>query len=108
MNSGPPGHGEGVTSSTIGFATLAIRGKFCILKAYPDHIWVGSRIPVNLLLRKRGGLVILTLLCVFGVIDKKGGDKLMIGYFLLKMCVLNVFQTCILLTSTNMFLLPTH
>ena len=44
---GPPGNGEGVTSSTSGFATLAFGGKFSVLKADPAHIWAGSRIPVN-------------------------------------------------------------
>ena len=47
MNSGPPGHGEGVTSSTSGFDTLVFSGKFSVLKADPAHVWAGSRIPVN-------------------------------------------------------------
>ena len=47
MNSRPPGHGEGFTNSTSGFATLAFGGKICIFKSISAHIWAGSRIPVN-------------------------------------------------------------
>ena len=47
MNLGPPGYGEGVTSSTSGFATLAIGRKFRYLNTDLAHIRAGSRIPVN-------------------------------------------------------------
>ena len=65
MNSGPPGHGDAITSSTSGFATRALGGKFALKTKRLRHIWRKDRMTVKIYLQQ---MLLETARYIFGII----------------------------------------